>query len=69
MTKKPLVVRGLALVAGYLWAAMHRAERPVSPELRAFRRKEQMNHLANVLIRKGTRRERVTQTVPAKVPH
>jgi len=51
MTRKPLVVRGLALVAGYLWAAMKRAERPVSPELRAFRRKEQMDHLFQLFAR------------------
>ncbi len=71
MTKKPLVVRGLALVAGYLWAAIQGAERPVSPELRAFRRKEQMSHLASMLIRPVTRRDRGMQTarVPSKVPH
>jgi biofilm PGA synthesis N-glycosyltransferase PgaC len=70
MTKKPLVVRGMALVAGYLWAAMRRAERPVSPELSAFRRKEQIDHLAKVLLRLRTRREDGTQgRVQAKVSH
>jgi glycosyltransferase involved in cell wall biosynthesis len=70
MTKKPLVVRGTALVAGYLWAAMQRAERPVSPELRAFRRKEQMDHLAKVLLRVRTRPESGTRgRVQAKVSH
>ena len=71
MTKKPLVVRGLALVAGYLWAAIKRAERPVSPELRAFRRKEQLKHLASVIRRKTTLRltRKQTAQVPAKVLH
>jgi biofilm PGA synthesis N-glycosyltransferase PgaC len=49
ITRKPFVVRGLALIAGYLWAAIQRAERPVSAELRALRRKEEMEYLANFL--------------------
>lgn len=48
-TKKPLVVRGTAIVAGYAWAALRGGERPVSRELRAFRRKEEMAHLARFL--------------------
>lgn len=71
MTKKPLVIRGLALIAGYVWAAMKRAPRPVSPELRAFRRREQMNHLAKMIFRTGARRDRPTRRarVPAELPH
>ncbi len=60
MTKKPLVVRGAALIAGYLWAAMKRAERPVSAELRAFRQKEQLDHLAGLIKRDSPRLPRVT---------
>lgn len=45
MTRKPLLVGGLALGAGYLWAAIRRAERPVSPALMAFHRGEQMARL------------------------
>jgi glycosyltransferase involved in cell wall biosynthesis len=48
MTKRPFVLRGLALMAGYLWASIRRAERPVSKELVAFHRREQMRRLANV---------------------
>jgi len=43
MTKQP--VDGLALLSGYCWAAIRRIERPVSPELMRFHRREQMNKL------------------------
>ncbi len=65
MTKRPLVLRGLALMAGYLWAATRRVDRPVSAELRAFRRKEQMDYLAQVLFRTGAGRKR--NAAPAQV--
>lgn len=70
MTRKPLVARGLALMAGYLWAAMQRAERPVSAELRAFRRKEQMEHLARLLfkMRSGSKGRAPAAQIPAKLP-
>lgn len=45
MTKKPLFVGGLVLVAGYFWALIRREERPVSRELIAFVRQEQMQRL------------------------
>lgn len=45
MTKRPLVVDGLALFAGYCWAALRRIERPVSRELMRFHRCEQMKKL------------------------
>jgi glycosyltransferase involved in cell wall biosynthesis len=45
MTKQPYVLRGAAIVAGYVWAACTGVRRPVPPELRAFRRKEQMGQL------------------------
>lgn len=49
MTKKPLVLGGLMLGAGYLWALVRHAERPVSDELVAFRRREQMERLSKFL--------------------
>jgi glycosyltransferase involved in cell wall biosynthesis len=49
MTKKPLVVGGLALVSGYAWAMTRRVERPVSRELVAFYRREQMRRLKKFL--------------------
>jgi cellulose synthase/poly-beta-1,6-N-acetylglucosamine synthase-like glycosyltransferase len=45
MTKRPYALRGAAIVAGYAWAACTGVQRPVPAELRAFRRKEQMEQL------------------------
>jgi glycosyltransferase involved in cell wall biosynthesis len=49
MTKPPILVEGLALLAGYIWAALRRVERPVSPELMRFHRAEQMKKLRIIL--------------------
>lgn len=57
MTKKPFVVGGLMLVCGYVWALIRRMERPVSHEMRAFLRQEQMNRLRDFCTSKlGFRR-------------
>jgi len=48
-TKKPLLVGGLALLGGYLWAAMRRVKRPVSRNLVRFHRHEQMQKLRTIL--------------------
>lgn len=45
MTKKPVIIGGLVLVLGYLWALIRRVDRPVSSELVAFYRREQMERL------------------------
>ena len=49
MTKPPYVVEGLALGMGYSWAALRRLKRPISKELMAFHRHEQMRKLAVIL--------------------
>jgi glycosyltransferase involved in cell wall biosynthesis len=49
MTRKPYVIGGLMLLAGYVAAGMRRAERPVSQELVQFRRREQMLRLKRFL--------------------
>ncbi len=49
MTKRPFFIAGLLLGAGYFWALVRREDRPVSPELIAFRRHEQMVRLKNFL--------------------
>ena len=45
MTKPPVLIDGLALLSGYCWAAIRRAERCVTPELMRFHRREQMQKL------------------------
>jgi len=49
MTKRPYVVGGVALFAGYLAAFARRADRPVSRELMRFHRSEQMQKLKTVI--------------------
>ena len=49
MTKKPVVIGGLILGLGYCWGAIRRIPRPVSRELMAFHRKEQMIKLRTIL--------------------
>ena len=48
-SKKPFVTGGLALGLGYCWAFLRRVPRPVSGELMAFHRKEQMTKLRIIL--------------------
>ena len=47
--KKPYLVGGLALGLGYCSVFLRHAPRPVSPELMAFHRKEQMTKLKAIL--------------------
>jgi len=49
MSNRPYVVGGLMVGCGYFWAMVRRAPRPVSRELIAFRRREQMQRLKNFL--------------------
>lgn len=49
MTKRPFLVEGLGLSLGYGWAMLRREKRPISKELMAFHRKEQMRKLGAVL--------------------
>lgn len=48
MAKKPYIGGGLALLFGYTWAALRRMDRPVSPELMRFHRKDQMRKLGAI---------------------
>lgn len=45
MSKKPFFIGGLMLGSGYVWALVRRVERPVSPEMVKFCRREQMQRL------------------------
>jgi glycosyltransferase involved in cell wall biosynthesis len=49
MTKRPFVLGGLLLLAGYVWGTVRRMQRPVSRELVEFRRREQMRRLRRFL--------------------
>jgi glycosyltransferase involved in cell wall biosynthesis len=49
MTKRPYLIGGIALFAGYMTGFLSRAERPVSRELMRFHRSEQMLKLKAVL--------------------
>lgn len=72
MGKRPFVIRGLALIAGFMWSAAQRKERPVTPELVAFRRKEQMSRLAGLFTRQrpdeSARTARRAQPVNPRTP-
>lgn len=48
-TKRPLLLGGLALLAGYSWGAIRRMEKPVTPELVRFHRAEQMQKLRAIV--------------------
>lgn len=48
MTRRPYVIEGLALGAGYVWAFITREHRPVSKDLMKFHRKEQMQKLKGI---------------------
>ena len=45
MLKRPYFIEGFALGLGYGWAAVRRLQRPISRELMAFHRREQMRKL------------------------
>jgi poly-beta-1,6-N-acetyl-D-glucosamine synthase len=62
MSRKPVLVGGLATGAGYLWALVRRRERPVSAEFVAFHRGEQMHRLAGFFRRFGQRGVRPTSS-------
>jgi len=49
MAKPPFIIEGLALWAGYCWAALRRVKRPVSRELMQFHRRDQMVKLRSIL--------------------
>jgi glycosyltransferase involved in cell wall biosynthesis len=53
MRSRPLVLGGLWFISGYTWAWLSRMERPVSPELMAFHRGEQLARLRGLFRRRG----------------
>ena len=55
MTKKPLVLGGMAVAAGYLWTLARREPRPVSREFVAYLRRDQLHRLRRFLLRRKAR--------------
>lgn len=55
MCRRPLVIGGSALLAGYFWAFIRRKPKSVSPELQRFRRGEQMQRLKAKLTFKSAK--------------
>lgn len=49
LSNRPYLLDGIALGSGYMWAMVRRVKRPVSKELVAFYRKEQMQKLSAIL--------------------
>lgn len=49
MTKRPYVLEGLVIGAGYAWAGLRRLVRPVSDELMRFHRREQLQKLRIIM--------------------
>ncbi len=64
MTKRPFLIGGLAHLSGYVWALLRRAERPISRELVAFHRREQMQRLRKLLTGNRTPGKEVLQHPP-----
>ena len=49
-TKRPYIIGGIALGLGYCWAFLRRTPRPVTRDLMAFHRREQMLKLKSILV-------------------
>jgi hypothetical protein len=49
MTKRPYFLGGLLLGAGYSWGFVRREGRTIPPQMVAFRRREQMQRLRNLI--------------------
>jgi glycosyltransferase involved in cell wall biosynthesis len=55
MKHKPYVLGGTTLLAGYLWGMVRRVERPVTPEIIAFQRQDQLRRLRAFLTGRSLR--------------
>ena len=54
VVRKPYVVGAIALLAGYVWSGLTRAERPIDPSLVKFHRLEQLSRLRHrILLSRG----------------
>jgi biofilm PGA synthesis N-glycosyltransferase PgaC len=51
MSKRPIIIGGAMLACGYGWAMIRREPRPVSAEMMAFVRREQMQRLRKFVVK------------------
>jgi biofilm PGA synthesis N-glycosyltransferase PgaC len=65
LTKKPYIIGGCLLFAGYYWAVLTGRPKSVSDDLIRFRRKEQINRLRNLFWRVLGRDKGTPSAVPA----
>jgi glycosyltransferase involved in cell wall biosynthesis len=56
MKRPPFCIGGVALASGYYWSMLRHIRRPVSNELVAFTRREQMGRLSELLARRAAPR-------------
>ena len=64
MTKRPYLAGGLMVMAGYISASLKREVRPVSGELVAFRRREQMQRLRQLFVNIAVGRRATSLALP-----
>lgn len=62
MSKKPILIGGLAQLCGYLWSLVRRTKRPISRELITLHRQEQMQRLRR-LVGEWTRKKKISLPV------
>jgi len=67
MGRKPVLIGGGLLLGGFVWAALTRAERPVSDDFVAFRHREQRRLLRRIL-RRFLPRRRMPRAMAAEPP-
>ena len=67
MKQRPLFTGGLALGAGYAWSLMRGMDRPVSNDLIAFTRREQMQRLGRFLLRRSRGESAGAATLPTMI--
>jgi poly-beta-1,6-N-acetyl-D-glucosamine synthase len=50
MTRRPVVIGGIVLLSGYMYSAVRRIQRPISVDLMALHRKEQLQRLKSLSV-------------------
>lgn len=66
MVAPPVLIGGLALGTGYLWGLVSRIPRPVSRDLIAFHRREQLHRLNRFFLGAGRAKRSLGQAVEAR---